>query len=167
MNGYGVLPVPIRFYVEGDKEQVEAFRCSHYSPKWHTRPQKMIRRAPSLLENSPYEILIAHDGPEVVGVAVFEFTEEPSCYVWTLGVKRERQNEGIGKSLKRAVMVVSADRYPGLSVESQVHRNNTYMRQINSGLFAETEPLREDPDYLTTVVKAEVFPDNSDVTPSK
>ncbi len=63
-------------------------------------------------------------------------------------------------------MVVAADRYPDLSVESQVHRNNTYMLRINSGLEAVTEPAEEDHDYLVTLVKARVVPSESGETPS-
>lgn len=166
MNGYGVPPVPIRYYTVGDKEQVESFRCSHYSPKWHSKPQKLIQRAPAQLSDPTIRILIAHDESIVVGVAVLEITDLPSFYVLSMGVKRERQNQGIGKSLKRAIMIVAADQYPGLSVESQVHRRNTYMLRINAALEAETEPLAEDPDYLTTVVRA-IPPSKDDVTPSK
>ncbi len=51
-------------------------------------------------------------------------------------------------------MVVAADRYPGLGVESEVHRLNEYMLRINSGLSAETEVSRDSNDYLVTLVKA-------------
>jgi len=98
-------------------------------------------------------------------VAVFEVTDVPSCFVLSLGVKRQRQNQGIGASLKRAVVVVAADR--GLIVESHVHHQNSYMRLINKGLGAATEPLEDDPDYLATVVRGEVAQNEEDVTPSK
>ena len=99
--------------------------------------------------------------------SVFSISDEPSCYVSSIGVKIERQNEGIGKSLKRAVMVVAADRHVGLGVESEVHRLNTYMKRINSGLFAETEPSQVDSDYLVTFVKAKVVPEVESVTPAE
>ena len=167
MNGYGVPPVPIRFYKAEDRAQIEAFRCSPYSPKWKRAPQKVIRRAPSVHEEEGAEILVAQDSSQIVGVAIFSISDGPSCYVWSIGVTMERQNQGIGKSLKRAVMVVAADRHPGLGVESEVHRLNIYMLQINSRLLAETEPSTDSNDYLWTFVKAKVVPENGDVTPSK
>jgi len=154
MNGYGVPPVPIRFYKEDDREQLSNFKCSPYSPKWKRAPEKLIRKAPLILDEEGLQVLVAEDASQIVGVVVFEITDKPSCYVWSIGVKIERQNQGIGKSLKRAVMVVAADRYPGLGVESEVHRLNEYMLRINSGLSAETEVSRDSNDYLVTLVKA-------------
>jgi ribosomal protein S18 acetylase RimI-like enzyme len=166
MNGYGVPPVPIHFYREEDREQVRKFRCSDVKPKWQVKPQKIIRSAPYSQTKKPIVILVARDETGVVGVAVIEFTDLPSCSVLSLGVRRDRQNEGIGKSLKRAVMLVASDRHTGLSVDSQVHTHNSYMLRINAGLNAETEPLVDDPDYLATVVRAIPVAEGG-VTPSK
>ncbi len=101
-----------------------------------------------------------------MGVPVIEFTELPSCTVLSLGVRRDRQNAGIGKSLKRAVLLVAADKYPGVSVDSLVHDHNSFMIRINEGLNAEMEPYAADPNYLTTVVRA-ISVTEEDVTPSK
>lgn len=167
MNEYGVPPVLIRFYRENDGEQIVTFRCSPYSPKWKRAPERIIQRAPSTLHDEGIEILVAEDETRIVGVAVFEVSDKPSCYVWSIGVTIERQNEGIGKSLKQAVMVVAADRHPGLGVESEVHRLNEYMLRINRRLLAETEVSRGSNDYLLTFVKAIVVPESGGVTVSR
>jgi predicted N-acetyltransferase YhbS len=164
--GTGVPPVPIRFYREEDRDLIRKFHCSDFKPKWHARPQAIIRSAPHHQSKESLEILVARDETGIVGVAVIKFTELPSCTVRSLGVRRDRQNLGIGGSLKRAVLLVAAERYPGVSVDSQVHTHNSYMRKINARLEAETEPSTEDPEYLTTVVRAKSMVDE-DVKPSK
>jgi len=166
--GYGDPPVPLRFYREDeDQEQLKKFRCSPYSPKWKAKPQKIIRQSPPLFSRGEVEILVAVDDSKVLGVAVFEISDTPSCYVHSIGVDIDRQNEGIGKSLKRAVMVVAVDRRSGLGVESEVHTHNTYMLRINSGLNAETEESPSDREYLVTLVKADAIVEDWNVRPSR
>ena len=61
-------------------------------------------------------------------------------------------------------MCIRDSRYPGLGVESEVHRLNTYMLRINSGLLAETTVNADSREYLVTFVKAIVVPEDEDMS---
>jgi RimJ/RimL family protein N-acetyltransferase len=108
------------------------------------------------------EIFVAtEDEDAIVGVAVVRTSDEPSCYVCSIGVVTRLQNKRIGTSLKKAVIREFSERHPGMNVESDVHKDNEFMLKINQKLGAATDVSDEHPDYLFTVVKLE------DVTPSR
>lgn len=107
----GFKGILVRVYRAADRPQVESFCClPEYGLKWSEAAEQIIREAPSVCEGdgiSPV-IAVAVDGElvdgnlvigdELVGVVVFGFeVEAPSLLViYSLGVRKDRQQEGIG-----------------------------------------------------------------------
>jgi|SRR5579872_2444355 len=110
--------------------------------------QRLIRRSPSLLdvpEGDPIEIVVAAEQVDhVIGVAVYGPDGPDAVTIWSLGVIRPRQRQGVGTSLKTAVLAEVAFRpdWPA-KVQSVVHRENAPMLRINEKLNAriDTDPL--------------------------
>ena len=167
MDGYGVPPVPIRFYRDVDKAQIENFTCSASDQGWKGAPQDVIRESPSALPEASIQILVAIvEDTHVVGVAVFEYMDD-YCWVNTLGTRIDHQHRGIGTSLKLAVMAETERVHPGISVRSKVHKRNKFMIRINTRLMATSARSPSEPNYLNTLVKLGSLIEEGDVTPSK
>lgn len=118
-----------------------------------------------MLAKEPYrvnvDVAVDSDG-RVIGVIVYGFDEQERPFIFSLGVVRERRNEGIGTRLKRGALAWYAHECgKGVKVYSEVHRNNAVMLSINDKLgvgrllnpddrthfvcIAELDPEEDDP----------------------
>jgi hypothetical protein len=142
-----------------DHQQIEAFTCAPYGDKPAKAAQAIIRGAPVDVPACEYSvdgvIAVACDGDRVVGVVVYGCEAEDSevVTIFSLGVSLDRQREGIGISLKTAVMAEAAarDDWPS-RISSEVHRTNRKMRGLNDKLGVASFPDPLNGEYLMTAI---------------
>jgi hypothetical protein len=154
MDARGILPVEVRFYSDGDRQEVENFHCAQR--RWEKEAQGVIRRAPSLLVEEGVELLVATADGEVVGVTVF-LAIPGLCFIYSIGVLTSQWNRGVGTRLKKAVMVEAKERSPqGCMFLSFVHKMNGRMNSINRNLNAETRISPDDGNYFFTYISVKL-----------
>jgi hypothetical protein len=158
MGGEGSEPpVPIRRYEEKDRSQVESFTCCRETDGWKGEPQATIRTSLTEFDPTTGFILIAHEGDDVLGVAVVDLLFlENAAWVSALGVVVERQHEGIGGNLKQAVISSAQNDYGLARVRSMVHRKNEYMLRINKRFQATSQATIRPRGYYRISVDASV-----------
>lgn len=158
MDENGYEPVLVRLYEVSDRTQIESFTCHRNYSKWSFAAQRVIQLAPSELATENLEMLVCSQAGSVIAVAVYKVHSEVRCEILAIGVLTHRQNQGVGQNLKSVLMAEVSTRHPTCRYVSSVHRRNDPMLHINRKLLAETAPNPEDPEYLLTVVGADVTP---------
>lgn len=157
MSGGVDKAVLIRKYQARDRVQIESFVCVPPGQRWRLVAQEIIRESPEECEVGNAEIFVAVEEPEVLGVIVSHADPqgEPKWEICSIGVVIPRQNQGIGQSLKRAVIAEIVARSGPREFISTVHRLNGPMIAINRKLEAEMMPDPLDGEHLLTLVRAE------------
>jgi GNAT superfamily N-acetyltransferase len=157
-------PGDIRQYQSADVPHLEKFKCRQPRENWGRRAQKLIHEAPTKIGRGlDADIFVAVDGDRVVGALVIGAgslhippNRVEDCFtVYALGVVPDRQNQGVGGLLKRAVMAEIAAGGPGRVIVSEVFRRNARMIAVNKRLGVSTFPHPDDNKYLLTVVRVE------------
>jgi hypothetical protein len=143
----------VRRYGDDDAAQLRSFTCFTPGQRWTKPPQKIIRAAPDSDENPSIFVavdLTARKG-RILGVIVFDADER---FINSLGVVRDRRQEGIGIALKRACLAELAA-IAGTEVEvlSTVHKRNIPMRRLNECLGVGTTKDPDEGDYLLSGLK--------------
>jgi hypothetical protein len=161
--------VPIRPYEKRDREQIESFVCVPHGQRWRLNAQVVIHEAPGECEEEHVNVLVAAEQENVLGVAVYRQSPKDStkCEICSIGVVIPRQNQGIGLSLKTALITSVITTTDIREFVSTVHKRNGAMLKINERLEATTEKDPEDGEYWLTLVKARPQVQEGDVAPSK
>ena len=157
----GAGSVLLRVSTPEDFPQLSQFNCARPGDKPALAAQQLIRRAPEMVSEGDLaaEIVVAADGDIVIGVAVYglETPTTPHATIYSLGVVLNRQRQGHGTALKRAVMaeVAQRDGWPNV-VASEVHRTNFKMIGLNDKLNVRRTQDPSDGEYLLCAVAVEV-----------
>lgn len=159
----------MRAYQPLDRAQIESFVCVPNGQRWRIVAQTIIRECPDECESGHAEVFVAAEGSTIFGVIVFRGASEEGTKweICSIGVLIPRQNQGIGLSLKRAVIAEIVARNGIGDFISTVHKLNASMRAINKKLEAEESPDPLVSEHLLTLVKAEALVKPGDITPSK
>jgi GNAT superfamily N-acetyltransferase len=99
---------------------------------------------------------VAESDGRIIGVICIGPDEDGAMVIHALGVVHDRRREGIGTHLKKVALVDAAADGHGLVV-SFVHRRNTPMLKLNEKLGVVAQPDADDPEYMFSVVAAEVY----------
>ncbi len=149
-------------YGPENRDEVLAFRCALPGNKAAKAAQAVIHRAVDDIAEFGSErpfFVLARDAGQLVGVIIFglEHPGDPAVQVFTLGVARGRQREGIGTALKKIAMatVVTKPDWPS-AIASTVHRTNRKMNNLNANLGIASDPDPNDGEFLVTGATVEL-----------